>query len=386
MKKVFVLFAALALMVACKGGNDSPTGTELTAITLSEHSITVEKGGFQVLEVKFTPQNASDKTVTWVSTSPSVATVSDGIVAGVAPGKTEIVAKAGNLVDRCQVTVVDPSSPGSSDDPSGEESEDPGEELSTDPGEGESDDPGEGESDDPSTDPSAESEDPSGEIDWDSMGHEGTGHNVNVGGGSRTGNISGTNYQYDLYNYEGTAVFTWYSNGTYKAQWTNSSDVEIKVGYSCNDDPATTNFVLDYKCTKEGHARGIIGAAAWTTDPLIEIWIADDWFAPLSSDELGTYVGEYTLDDETYKLYALLRQNAPSIQGYANFYKYTAVRNTPRTFGTIHISEHFKIMNEMTAKAGKQKLGTLYDVMAASIAYGSSITGSIDYTYFNMTK
>ena len=120
MKKLFVFLAAIGLLFACtpkenpsnggnnndKGGNTQPTVVELTGIALTEHEITLEKGGNKILEVKFTPENATNKTLTWVSSNPSIVTVTDGIVVGVAPGSTEIIVKSDNLTDKCQVTVV----------------------------------------------------------------------------------------------------------------------------------------------------------------------------------------------------------------------------------------------------------------------------------------
>ena len=113
-------FAALLLLFSCTpesnqgnggnnnngGGNTQPTVIELTGIALTEHEITLEKGGNKVLEVKFTPENATNKALTWVSSNPSIVTVTDGVVVGVAPGSTEVIAKSGNLTDKCQVTVV----------------------------------------------------------------------------------------------------------------------------------------------------------------------------------------------------------------------------------------------------------------------------------------
>ena len=121
MKKYLSALAALALLFACTpedattgtdntgdntGGNTGSTVVELTGITLSEHDITLEVGANKVLEVTFTPEDATNKEVTWESSDPSVATVTDGIVVGVAPGTTEVVAKSGSLTDKCTVTVV----------------------------------------------------------------------------------------------------------------------------------------------------------------------------------------------------------------------------------------------------------------------------------------
>lgn len=127
MKRI-AYFAVLVLLFACKpesntgstennnnnGGGDNnnqptvvePTVVELTGIALTKHEITLEKGGNEVLEVEFTPENATNKSLTWVSSNTSVVTVADGIVVGVAPGSTEIIVKSGAFTDRCQVTVV----------------------------------------------------------------------------------------------------------------------------------------------------------------------------------------------------------------------------------------------------------------------------------------
>lgn len=120
MKKYLFALAALSLLFACTpeskpdnggnnnngGGNTQPTVVELTGIALTEHDITLEKGGNKVLEVKFTPENATNKALTWVSSNTSIVTVTDGVVVGVAPGSTEVIVKYGNLTDKCQVTVV----------------------------------------------------------------------------------------------------------------------------------------------------------------------------------------------------------------------------------------------------------------------------------------
>lgn len=118
MEKALSVLAALAMLFACtpentpgsdnnnNGGNTQPSVVELSGIALTQHETTLEKGGNTVLEVKFTPENATNKSVTWVSSNTSIATVTDGVVVGVATGSTEIIAKSGNFTDKCQVSVV----------------------------------------------------------------------------------------------------------------------------------------------------------------------------------------------------------------------------------------------------------------------------------------
>ena len=114
MKKFISSIATLALLFACTP-EEKTTVVELTGITLSEHDITFEVGDNKVLVVTFTPKNATNKDVTWMSSAPYVATVIDGVVEGVAPGTTVVVAKSGNLTDKCKVTVKNPVPDGAVD-------------------------------------------------------------------------------------------------------------------------------------------------------------------------------------------------------------------------------------------------------------------------------
>ena len=106
MKKIIAIAALLAIFAGCKK-DDKPDTVELKGISLSEASISIEKGGSKPLIVIFNPSNATDKpTVTWLSSNPAVATVSDGIVTGVGAGQADISAKAGNFNASCKVTVT----------------------------------------------------------------------------------------------------------------------------------------------------------------------------------------------------------------------------------------------------------------------------------------
>lgn len=66
----------------------------------------VEEGNTITLTATVQPDNATDKTVTWVSAHESIATVVDGVVTGIAPGQAIISAKAGDKTATCTVTVT----------------------------------------------------------------------------------------------------------------------------------------------------------------------------------------------------------------------------------------------------------------------------------------
>ncbi len=83
-----------------------------TGIQLSSTSTSLEAGKRLQLTATVTPDSATDKTVTWSSDNTKVATVSKGIVTGVAAGSATITAETANgLKATCRVTVTGGSTP-----------------------------------------------------------------------------------------------------------------------------------------------------------------------------------------------------------------------------------------------------------------------------------
>ena len=84
---------------------------EPTGITLDKEAVSVEVKGNTTLAATVAPEDASDKSVTWTSSSTSIATVMDGVVTGVKAGTATITATTVNgLKASCKVTVVVPPS------------------------------------------------------------------------------------------------------------------------------------------------------------------------------------------------------------------------------------------------------------------------------------
>ena len=80
----------------------------ITGISLDHETCTVLKGRYLTLTATITPDDASDKRVTWTSSNSSVATVSqEGVVAALAVGKSTITATTvdGGYTATCEVTV-----------------------------------------------------------------------------------------------------------------------------------------------------------------------------------------------------------------------------------------------------------------------------------------
>ena len=82
---------------------------EVTSISLNKEELSLIKGHEETLTATVKPDDATDKTVTWSSSTSSVATVDqNGKVKAVGGGNAIITAKAGNLQAACNVTVTVP--------------------------------------------------------------------------------------------------------------------------------------------------------------------------------------------------------------------------------------------------------------------------------------
>ena len=78
-------------------------------LKISKSSVSVQEGSETSISASIRPNDAKNKTLSWSSADPSIATVSDGKITGVKPGNTTITVSTtdgSGLVQTCKVTVT----------------------------------------------------------------------------------------------------------------------------------------------------------------------------------------------------------------------------------------------------------------------------------------
>ena len=89
------------------GGGGAPVA--VTGITLNQTSVTIGTGKTLTLTYTITPENATDKSVSWISSAPDVAAVSsEGVVSALSAGSATITVTANGgtgIAATCSVTV-----------------------------------------------------------------------------------------------------------------------------------------------------------------------------------------------------------------------------------------------------------------------------------------
>ena len=91
----------------------NPAPILVTGVTLNKSELALYTGGSATLTAAVAPDNATNKTVTWASSNPSVATVENGVVTAVGAGTVTITVATvdGGYTATCAVTVEKPYTP-----------------------------------------------------------------------------------------------------------------------------------------------------------------------------------------------------------------------------------------------------------------------------------
>jgi len=188
------------------------------------------------------------------------------------------------------------------------------------------------------------------------------------GGGTASSTGTNNGFYYSFWTDGGAEVtYTNENAGEYSVTWGTGGNFVGGKGWN----PGSAR-VIDFSGTYSPDGNSYLSIYGWTTDPLIEYYIVED-FGTYDPSTGATSMGSVTSDGSTYELFQLTRTNEPSIQGTATFQQYWSVRQSHRTSGTVTTANHFNAW----AKAGLT-MGTFnYQILATEGYYS---TGSSDMT------
>ena len=184
--------------------------------------------------------------------------------------------------------------------------------------------------------------------------------------------LSGSPYGYEMWTEGGNNnELIWYGanqggGAAFKAEWNNAKDFLGRVGYFWNQNKPYTDYKnvycnFNFTRSANGTAGGYsyIGVYGWTKNPMIEWYIADDWFGDgiIGAENIGngaTKKGEFTVDGASYFVYEAIRPaGSGNIEGSNEpFRQFFSIRQTRRQCGTISVTEHFKEWEKLGLKLG----------------------------------
>ncbi|MBN1118619.1 MAG: glycoside hydrolase family 11 protein [Bacteroidales bacterium] len=189
-------------------------------------------------------------------------------------------------------------------------------------------------------------------------------------------------YRYELWNQngQGTACMTLGEGARFSGEWDSIYNYLARVGLGfdetqTHDEIGTfySTYDCDYNPTTAS-GNSYLSIYGWTTNPLKEFYIVEDWRNWIPSMAAGTEKkGTIEVNGGIYDIYESNRVNQPSIIGEATFKQYFSIRRDTRNSGTIDISAHFNKWESLG-----MEMGNMYEVSFVVEGYQSD--GSFEFT------
>ena len=184
---------------------------------------------------------------------------------------------------------------------------------------------------------------------------------------NRTGTHEG--FFYTFWKDAGAACMTLEGAGVYRIEYElGRGNLVAGVGWRTGSPDRSVGYRAD---TFEAGTNSYLTLYGWSTDPLVEYYVVDNWGSDFTPPGEGAPVlGTVESDGGLYNVYRTTRVEKPSIRGTQTFDQFWSVRTERRPAGadsTITFANHV----EAWRRHGME-LGTMnYQVMATE-GYGST--------------
>ncbi len=145
------------------------------------------------------------------------------------------------------------------------------------------------------------------------------------------GNATGVErgYFHSVWHDGGTGCLTLGPGGDYRVRWQLGKQGNLVAGRGWATGAVDRVVHYTARAFVPG-ANGYLALYGWSTDPLVEYYVVDDWggFTPPGPEAVA--LGQVVSDGGTYRLYRTRRVGQPSIAGTATFDQYWSVRTERR--------------------------------------------------------
>ncbi|TYQ15727.1 UNVERIFIED_CONTAM: dockerin type I repeat protein [Acetivibrio alkalicellulosi] len=154
-------------------------------------------------------------------------------------------------------------------------------------------------------------------------------------------------YYYELWKDTGSATMTIGDGGAFSCEWNDTNSALFRKGKYFDIESTykeieniTVEFDYDYYQPEGYSYLAVYGLQQVNPNRILEYYILESWD---SIEWFGTFMGTITVDDATYDVYRVIRdQNPNTVVGLVTNYIYFSVPNSKRTSGTVSVIEHFK--------------------------------------------
>jgi len=189
---------------------------------------------------------------------------------------------------------------------------------------------------------------------------------------NRTGTHEG--FFFTFWKDAGTACMTLGSAGEYGLEY-DLDPGNLVAGTGWRTGSATRR--IHYRAASfEPGANSYLALYGWSTEPLVEYYVVDNWGSQFTPPGEGAAVlGTVESDGGTYRIYRTQRVEQPSIRGTQTFDQYWSVRTEQRATG---VDQAITFANHVAAwhRLGMD-LGTMNYQVLATEGYGSTGRSSI---------